>query len=94
MLPSNHVPSDAVEHPEAYGGINCLVSVPLETVDELRAFLTEEVGPQEQYSRFFSSDFDTLAKEVYVSLGSPQISLSNIWDLFVRMDVLMDTSYN
>ncbi|KAJ6598518.1 hypothetical protein B0H10DRAFT_2167613 [Mycena sp. CBHHK59/15] len=44
-MPSGHVPADVLEHPEIYGGINCLIKVPRDTLDDLRAFITEEVGP-------------------------------------------------
>ncbi|KAJ7687071.1 hypothetical protein B0H14DRAFT_3101474 [Mycena olivaceomarginata] len=42
-MPSGHVPADVLEHPEFYGGINCRIEVPQDTVHLLREALSEEV---------------------------------------------------
>ncbi|KAJ7885240.1 hypothetical protein B0H13DRAFT_2235309 [Mycena leptocephala] len=55
-IPSRHVPADVLKYPELYGGINCFIKVPKETIAELRQFLTEEatslqtVTPQTAFS--------------------------------------------
>ncbi|KAF9069298.1 hypothetical protein BDP27DRAFT_1383233 [Rhodocollybia butyracea] len=35
IMPSGHIPADALEHPELYNGLNCLIKVPMESVNEL-----------------------------------------------------------
>ncbi|KAJ7123737.1 hypothetical protein C8R44DRAFT_840569 [Mycena epipterygia] len=89
-MPSGHVPADALEHPELYGGINCFIRVPLDTIKELRAFLTEEVGPREQHLSWVSDDFAKIAEEVHQSLGSPKVTLENSWEIFKHMSATME----
>ncbi|KAJ7170403.1 hypothetical protein C8R43DRAFT_1152952 [Mycena crocata] len=64
-MPSGHVPADALEHPEIFGGINCFVKVPQDTIKDLRAFLTEEVGPREEHLSWVSAEFAAVVEEVY-----------------------------
>jgi len=90
MLPSNHVPQDAVEHPEMYGGIDCLVRVPKSVVDDLRQFLAEEVGSREHFQMFYAPSFHAYASKVHRDLGAPHISLGNAWDIFSRMSDVME----
>ncbi|KAF8187655.1 hypothetical protein K438DRAFT_1525312, partial [Mycena galopus ATCC 62051] len=40
-MPSGHVPLDALEHPQNYGGIDCRIPVPEECVDDLRQMITD-----------------------------------------------------
>ncbi|KAJ7453495.1 hypothetical protein FB451DRAFT_1050178 [Mycena latifolia] len=89
-MPSGHVPADALEHPELFGGISCFIKVPQETLKELRAFLTEEVGPREDHLRWVAEDFAKIAEEVHRSLGSPKITLENSWVIFKNMSVRME----
>ncbi|KAJ6464706.1 hypothetical protein DFH09DRAFT_1254597 [Mycena vulgaris] len=89
-MPSGHVPADALKHPEFYGGISCFIKVPQEMIKELRAFLTEEVGPREEHLRWVAEDFAAIAEEVHKSLGSPTITLENSWAIFKQMSVRME----
>jgi hypothetical protein len=61
-MPSGHVPADALKHPELYGGINCFVKVPKETIAELRRFLTEEVRPRSEHLDWVDAEFAALAE--------------------------------
>ncbi|KAJ7842678.1 hypothetical protein B0H14DRAFT_3691662 [Mycena olivaceomarginata] len=76
------LPDIALKHPELYGGINCFVKVPKETIAELRRFLTEEVGPRSEHLDWVDAEFAALAESVHKSLGSPQITLTNSWEIF------------
>ncbi|KAJ6535294.1 hypothetical protein DFH09DRAFT_1249931 [Mycena vulgaris] len=89
-MPSSHVPADALTHPEFYGGISCFIKVPQEMIKELRAFLTEEVGPREEHLRWVAEDFAAIAEEVHKSLGSPTITLENSWVIFKQMSIRME----
>ncbi|KAJ7668107.1 hypothetical protein B0H17DRAFT_1142574 [Mycena rosella] len=84
-MPSGHVPANALEHPEFFGGIGCLIKVPQATIQELRVFLTEEVGPREDHMRWVTDDLNALAREVHESLGSPKIMLESSWMVFKNM---------
>lgn len=89
-MPSGHVPADALEHPELFGGINCFIRVPQDTIKELREFLTEEVGPREEHLSWVSDDFARIAEEVHEFLGSPKITLENSWEIFKQMSARME----
>ncbi|KAF5340250.1 hypothetical protein D9611_007779 [Ephemerocybe angulata] len=45
-MPSEHVPLDALEHPEVYDGINCLIKIPKDGQDVAREYLTGKVSSQ------------------------------------------------
>ncbi|KAF7288886.1 hypothetical protein MIND_01404500 [Mycena indigotica] len=90
LMPSGHVPSDAREHPEAYGGIDCFIQVPRATVNELRETLSEEVGPREQHLEWVSPSFDVFATLVYNSIGKPLLTLENSWKVFSDMASKME----
>ncbi|KAJ7578597.1 hypothetical protein C8J56DRAFT_1165555 [Mycena floridula] len=81
-MPSGHIPSDAMEHPELLAGKSCLISVPKEAVQDLRVLLMEEVGAKENFTRWVSDEFQALADAAYVEIGSPSITFDNSWDVF------------
>ncbi|KAF7301184.1 hypothetical protein MIND_00682900 [Mycena indigotica] len=87
IMPSGHVPSDAAEHPQLFGGINCFIKVPVATVEDLRAALSDEVGPREQHLRWVSPEFEQFAQTVYESLGRPDLTLASSWDVFSQMSL-------
>ncbi|KAJ6489689.1 hypothetical protein C8R47DRAFT_977824 [Mycena vitilis] len=89
-MPSGHVPADALEHPEFYGGINCFIKVPPETITELRHFLTQEVGPRSEHLDWVDAEFAVLAETVHKSLGSPHITLETSWEVFKKMSVAIE----
>ncbi|KAJ7708008.1 hypothetical protein B0H14DRAFT_3119448 [Mycena olivaceomarginata] len=84
-MPSGHVPADALKHPELFGGINCFIKVPKETLADLRVFLTEEVGPRNEHLQWVDDEFAAIAEAVHKSIGSPHITLTNSWDVFRKM---------
>ncbi|KAJ6566838.1 hypothetical protein B0H19DRAFT_1138688 [Mycena capillaripes] len=86
-MPSGHVPADILEHPELFGGINCLIKVPKETLADLRVFLTEEVGPRSEHLQWVDDEFAAIAEAVHESIGSPHITLTNSWEIFRQMSV-------
>ncbi|EAU92437.1 hypothetical protein CC1G_00656 [Coprinopsis cinerea okayama7 len=87
ILPSKHIPADALEHPDLYipGTKSCLIDVPSELVDDCRRYLEEDVGPRENYLSWFSEDFDVIAGLVYDDIGSPKVTTQTAWDVFARM---------
>ncbi|KAJ7577390.1 hypothetical protein C8J56DRAFT_798931 [Mycena floridula] len=89
-MPSGHIPSDAMEHPELLAGKSCLISVPKEAVQDLRVLLTEEVGAKENFTRWVSDEFQALADAAYVEIGSPSITFDNSWDVFKLMAAYLE----
>lgn len=92
-MPSGHVPADAVEHPERYGGRDCKVPVSKELLDKLRKILEDEVGPRDKFLSFFPAEFGTVADEAYQSIGRPNITLSTSWDVFCHMSSALEPVY-
>ena len=50
-------------HPEQFAGLNCLIPVPTEALQELRKILEEDVGSYEDHMSWYSQDFCRLADE-------------------------------
>ncbi|KAJ6531357.1 hypothetical protein DFH09DRAFT_1093216 [Mycena vulgaris] len=69
-MPSGHVPYNALDHPQNYGGFDHRIPVPQEAVDDLRKMVTENVGPREDHLSW---------------IGKPELSLSTAWDGFQAM---------
>lgn len=84
-MPSGHVPQDAVEHPQLFGGIDCLIRIPKDTIDDMRQYLAEEVGPREKFQQFFPAEFQLIASDVHAAIGNPQITLLTAWSVFTKM---------
>lgn len=86
-MPSGHVPIDALEHPESFGGTSCLIPVPQNIIDEFRCHLedNEDVGARDTCLAFYSPEFASLATSTYQAIGSPVVTLHNAWDIFVRI---------
>ncbi|KDR78005.1 hypothetical protein GALMADRAFT_155034 [Galerina marginata CBS 339.88] len=91
-MPSGHVPDDAAAHPQFYGGIDCLIRLPEDAISDLRQHLTEEVGPKENFRRFYPDDFTPVAEEVYRELGYPELSLLTAWTVFTKMSDFIETN--
>lgn len=91
-MPSGHVPQDAVEHPQLFGGVNCLIHLPKDTIHNLRNYLAEEVGPREKYQQFFPDEFISVATQVHSALGSPEISLLTAWSIFTKMSDMIEAN--
>lgn len=90
-MPSGHVPQDALEHPQLFGGLDCLIRLPKESIDNLRQYLAEEVGPREKFQQFFPNEFILVATQVHSALGSPEISLLTAWSIFTKMSDIIES---
>ncbi|KAJ7769746.1 hypothetical protein B0H14DRAFT_2402474, partial [Mycena olivaceomarginata] len=84
-MPSGHVPADAFDHPQNFGGLDCLIEVPQTAVDDLRNMMTEDVGPRDTHLSWFTAEFDELAENVYKQIGKPTLSLESAWGVFEKM---------
>ncbi|KAJ7196270.1 hypothetical protein GGX14DRAFT_575083 [Mycena pura] len=89
-MPSGHAPSDALEHPGLFGGIDCGIRVPKDAIQEFRDALSEEVGPRESYLAWVSPEFEQLAQDVFRSLDVAEITIQNSWDVFRDMSAKME----
>ncbi len=81
-MPSSHIPKLLMESPDQAGGIDCLVPVPSSAIQTLRDYVTENVGPREDYFRWVDIDFQALANLVHAELGLPKLTFENSWDIF------------
>lgn len=88
-MPSGHVPVDAFEHPGLHGGLDCRIRVPQEAVENMREYLTEEVGSRDVHFAWVSDEFAMIAEDVFRSIGSPEISFRNAWNVFSMMSDAM-----
>jgi hypothetical protein len=77
------------ESPEKYdpNATSCMIRVPQQMIATLRRHLEThpEIGPRAQYFQWYTSNFDTIAREAYHGIGSPEIQLDNAWDIFRSM---------
>jgi hypothetical protein len=89
-MPSGHVPANVLEHPEFYGGINCCIEVPQDTVHLLREALSEEVGPCEQHLAWVTEEFSTMMDTVHEVMGWLKITLENSLNIFSQMSNLIE----
>ncbi|KAJ6564916.1 hypothetical protein DFH09DRAFT_1278761 [Mycena vulgaris] len=84
-MPSGHVPYNALDHPQNYGGLDHRIPVPQEAVNDLRKMITDNIGPREDHLSWVSNDFNNLAHAIYKQIGKPELSLSTAWDGFQAM---------
>ncbi|KAF7371791.1 hypothetical protein MVEN_00035800 [Mycena venus] len=84
-MPSGHVPSDAFDHPQNFGGLDCRIPVPQAAVDDMRKMITEEIGPRDAHLSWFNPEFGQLAEAIYTQIGEPALSLETAWDVFQNM---------
>ncbi|KAJ7711841.1 hypothetical protein B0H16DRAFT_1667713 [Mycena metata] len=91
-MPSGHAPAHVLEHPSHVGGIDCRIQIPREAVDELREYLTEEVGSWDSHLRWLgvTVEFERMAEEVWVRIGSPTLLLESAWDVFAEMSAVIE----
>ena len=90
-MPSGHVPDDALEHPQMFGGLKCHIPIPKETIDDLRTYLTEEVGPCEMHLAWYTNEFAAMADAAYQSIGKPAYNLDTAWSTFSDMSDALET---
>ena len=65
--------------------MNCLIPVPPNAIAELREELTDRVGPRESHLSWVSPEFDAAAKDAYVRLELPPITLETCWFTYVEL---------
>ena len=87
------MPDDALEHPKMYGGLRCHVPIPKDVIDELCAYLTEEVGLHEAYLSWYTDKFNGMAEAAYQSIGKPACTLENVWSIFGAMSEVLEVSF-
>jgi hypothetical protein len=94
-MPSGHVPDDALEHPQMFGGLNCLIPIPKEAIVELRAYLTEELegAPHETRLSWYTNEFAAMVEAAYQSIGKPEYSLDTAWSTFSTMSDTLETLF-
>ncbi|KAJ7779761.1 hypothetical protein B0H16DRAFT_1249747, partial [Mycena metata] len=90
-MPLGHVPAHVVKHPSHVGGIDCRIQIPREAVDELCEYLTEEVGSRDSYFRWpgVTVEFERIAEEGWVRIGSPRRLLESAWDVVAEMSAVI-----
>jgi len=91
-MPSGHIPDDTAAHPQFYGGIDCLIRLPEDVISDLQQYLAGRVGLREDFWWFYPEDFVPVAKEVYLSVGCPELSLLTAWRVFTKMSDIIETN--
>ena len=76
-----------------FSGLKCLISIPKEAINELRAYLTEEVGPCETRLSWYSDEFAAMADDAYQTIGKPTYNLDNAWSTFAIMSDTLETLF-
>lgn len=87
---ANGMPIQIMENPQRFQLADWRVNVQSELVQALRSRLV----PREDALRWVPVEFETLALEVYISIGSPFLnSALTGWNIFSRMAPILDTLY-
>ncbi|KAJ7157498.1 hypothetical protein C8R46DRAFT_909396 [Mycena filopes] len=82
ILPSGVAPNVVFDMPANYGLENLAIPVTQVALDELRSLVET---PREDAFRWVSDEFDGVAREVYVSMGSPKLEALSGWTIFNAM---------
>ncbi|KAJ7167784.1 hypothetical protein C8R46DRAFT_1270142, partial [Mycena filopes] len=82
ILPSGVAPNVVFDMPANYGLENLAIPVTQVALDELRSLIET---PREDAFRWVSDEFDRVAREVYVSMGSPKLEALSGWTIFNAM---------
>ena len=82
LLLSGTSPQCIYDLPHHYGLKDLHVSVPQQTINELRMQLGT---PREEAFRWVSDEFDAMAFQVYQDIGAPSLNLLNAWNIFNEM---------
>ncbi|KAK7058137.1 hypothetical protein R3P38DRAFT_3547593 [Favolaschia claudopus] len=91
-MPSGHIPAHAFEHPTHFAGVDCRIRVPQAAVDELREYLTEDVGPRDSHLRWpgLTLELEQTVQTAWEDIGSPKISMESAWDVFRMISNVLD----
>ncbi|KAJ7867117.1 hypothetical protein B0H13DRAFT_2352068 [Mycena leptocephala] len=86
ILPSGVAPNVVFDMPGDYGLENLAIPVTQEVLDELRGLIET---PREEAFRWVSDEFDGVATNVYIMLGSPKMEALSGWAIFNAMAPLI-----
>ena len=82
-MPSGHVPDDALEHPQMFGGLKCLTPIPKEAIVELH----------ETRLSWYTDEFAVMVDAAYQSIGKPAYSLDTAWSTFATISDALETLF-
>ena len=82
ILPSGVAPNVVFDMPANYGLENLAIPVTQAALDELRSLIDT---PREEALRWVSDEFDVIATEVYIWIGSPKLEALSGWAIFNNM---------
>lgn len=86
-LPSGVAPQDVLQHPGNYGLKDASIPIDVRVVKQLRQSLPKT---REECMRWVPEEFDVKAEVVYEMIGSPELSISEGWNIYRRMLVLLE----
>lgn len=82
ILPSGTTPADIFRFPENYSLGHYGVPIDRDVLQHLRESIPMS---REVCFAFVDSEFDECAKEIYESIGSPSLTMSEGWTVFIKM---------
>ncbi|KAF9256906.1 hypothetical protein L218DRAFT_880729, partial [Marasmius fiardii PR-910] len=87
VLPQGDSPDDMEEYPEEYGFVNFKIPIDpdadyLRTVEELWA------PPAHPVFELVPQDFDVLIHGLYNQIGKPEVTQSNVWNIYMKLLIL------
>jgi hypothetical protein len=72
--------NEAFSLPESWGGRNCLLSIDVEVIREIKAAMGGDA-----ILEFTSSEFSERARATYDSLAISELTFQNVWVVFTDM---------
>ncbi|KAJ7026380.1 hypothetical protein C8F04DRAFT_966448, partial [Mycena alexandri] len=82
ILPSGVAPNVVFDMPANYGLENLAIPVTQAALDELRGLIDI---PRKEAFRWVSDEFEAVATEVYIGIGSPKLEALSGWTIFNEM---------
>ena len=82
ILPSGVAPNVVFDMPANYGLENLAIPVTQTAIDELRSLIDT---PREEALRWVSDEFDAIATQVHIGIGSPKLEALSGWAIFNNM---------
>ncbi|KAJ7753459.1 hypothetical protein B0H16DRAFT_1886898 [Mycena metata] len=82
ILPSGVAPNVVFDMPANYGLENLAIPVTQAALDELRGLIDT---PRKEAFRWVSDEFEAVATEVYIGIGSPKLEALSGWTIFNDM---------
>jgi hypothetical protein len=92
IMPSGHVPTQALNYPDIFAALDCRIAIPNEAVAELRAEINREEGSRARFQAWpgLTAEFNIHASQIYAEIGEPELTMARGWDVFVQMAVAME----